>query len=65
MIEDRDFVRPSRIAFELDIADGVVKRWIRSGELRTVTIDGQTRVPVESYQGFLRRKIAVTDPTVV
>lgn len=65
MIADRDYVRPSRIAFELDIADGVVKRWIRTGELCVVKIDGQTRVPVESYRGFLRRKIAVTDPSVV
>ena len=65
MIADKKFVSPASIAYDLDVDSDVVRRWIRKGEFPTVKIDGRVRVPVEAFQGFLRRKIAVTDPTVV
>lgn len=54
-----NYLAPYSIAQQLDVSDGVVKRWIRSGELRTVRIDHFVRVPVADYQAFLRRKLAV------
>jgi excisionase family DNA binding protein len=65
MIADRVYVSPASIAYELDVTNEVVRRWIRQREFPTVKIDGHVRVPVEAFQGFLRRKIAVTDPSVV
>jgi excisionase family DNA binding protein len=60
----RELLSPDTIARELDVSDHAVRRWIRAGELPTVKVDRLTRVRVEDYQAFLRRKIAVTDPSL-
>jgi len=62
---NRSYVAPFTIARELDVSDNTVRRWIAKGELHTVRIEGFVRVPVEDFQAFLKRKIAVTDPSVV
>jgi excisionase family DNA binding protein len=61
----RELLSPDTIARELDVSDNTVRRWIREGELPVVRVDRYTRVRLEDYQAFLRRKIAVTDPRVV
>lgn len=62
--KDRAYLSPDTIARELDVSDQTVRRWIREGELPVVHIEKFTRIPIEGFQAFLRRKIAVTDPQV-
>lgn len=56
---ERAYIAPDRIAHQLDVDFHVVQRWIRAGELSTVKVDRFTRVPIEAYQAFLRRKLGV------
>ncbi len=49
------YIAPSTIARDLDVPIATVRRWIESGDLRTVQIDRAVRVPRRDYEGWLRR----------